>query len=49
MSAGGKNKGSKEIISKMSEEEKEGLLAEIRELRRSLRSMPYSDQMDDRL
>ena len=31
----------------MSEEEKEGLIAEIRELRRSLKSMPYSDQMDD--
>ena len=31
----------------MSEKEKEGLIAEIRELRRSLKSMPYSDQMDD--
>ena len=31
----------------MSEEEKEDLIAEIRELRRSLKSMPYSDQMDD--
>ena len=32
--------------SKMSDEQKESLVAEIRELRRSLRSMPYSDQMD---
>lgn len=32
--------------SKMSNEQKESLIAEIRELRRSLRSMPYSDQMD---
>ena len=37
----------KRNLSKMSEEEKEGLIAEIRELRRSLKSMPYSDQMDD--
>ena len=47
MSAGEKNKSSKEISLKMSEEEKEGLIAEIRELRRSLKSMPYSDQMDE--
>ena len=32
--------------SKMSNDEKESLIAEIRELRRGLRSMPYSDQMD---
>ena len=31
----------------MSVEEKEGLIAEIRELRHSLKSMPYSDQMDE--
>ena len=37
----------KRNLSKMSEEEKEGLIAEIRELRRSLKSIPYSDQMDD--
>ena len=43
----GKEQRLKRNISKMSEEEKEGLLAEIRELRRSLRSIPYSDQMDE--
>ena len=43
----GKEQRLKRNLSKMSEEEKEGLIAEIRELRRSLKSMPYSDQMDD--
>lgn len=43
----GKEQRLKRNLSKMSEEEKEGLSAEIRELRRSLKSMPYSDQMDD--
>ena len=43
----GKEERLKRNLSKMSEEEKEGLIAEIRELRRSLKSMPYSDQMDD--
>ena len=43
----GKEQRLKRNISKMSEEEKEGLIAEIRELRRSLKSMPDSDQMDD--
>lgn len=43
----GKEQRLKRNISKMSVEEKEGLIAEIRELRRSLKSIPYSDQMDD--
>ena len=43
----GKEQRLKRNLSKMSEEEKEGLITEIRELRRSLKSMPYSDQMDD--
>ena len=43
----GKEQRLKRNLSKMSEEEKEGLIAEIRELRRSLKSIPYSDQMDD--
>lgn len=43
----GKEERLKRNLSKMSEEEKEGLIAEIRELRRSLRTMPYSDQMDN--
>ena len=43
----GKEQRLKRNLSKMSEKEKEGLIAEIRELRRSLKSMPYSDQMDD--
>ena len=43
----GKEQRLKRNLSKMSEEEKEGLIAEIRELRRGLKSMPYSDQMDD--
>ena len=43
----GKEQRLKRNLSKMSEEEKEGLIAEIRELRCSLKSMPYSDQMDD--
>lgn len=43
----GKQERLKRNESKMSKEQKEGLIAEIRELRRSLRSMPYSDQMDN--
>lgn len=43
----GKEERLKRNFAKMSEEEKEGLSAEIRELRRSLKSMPYSDPMDD--
>src|SRR5699024_312800 len=43
----GKEERLKRNISKMSDEEKEGLITEIRELRRSLRSIPYSDQMDE--
>lgn len=43
----GKEERLKRNESKMSKEEKESLIAEIRELRRCLRSMPYSDQMDD--
>ena len=43
----GKEQRLKRNLSKMSEEEKEGLIAEIRELRRNLKSIPYSDQMDD--
>ena len=41
----GKEQRLKRNISKMSVEEKEGLIAEIRELRRSLKSMPgkYAD------
>ena len=38
----------KKNISKMTKAEKEGFISEIRGLRRSLRSMPYSDQMDGR-
>lgn len=43
----GKEERLKRNEAKMSKEEKESLTAEIRELRRALRSMPYSDQMDD--
>ena len=42
----GKEERLKRNESKMSDEQKEGLIAEIRELRRNLRSMTYSDQMD---
>ena len=43
----GKEQRLKRNAAKMSDEEKERLTAEIKELRRSLRSMPYSDQMDE--
>ena len=43
----GKEQRLKRNAAKMSDEEKEQLIAEIKELRRSLRSMPYSDQMDE--
>lgn len=43
----GKEQRLKRNAAKMSDEEKEQLTAEIKELRRSLRSMPYSDQMDE--
>ena len=43
----GKEERLKRNLSKMSEEEKEGLIAEIRELRCNLKSIPYSDPMDD--
>lgn len=42
----GKEERLKRNISKMSEEEKEGLIVEIKALRRSLKSIPYSDPMD---
>lgn len=43
----GKEQRLKRNAAKMSDEEKEQLTAEIKALRRSLRSMPYSDQMDE--
>ena len=43
----GKEQRLKRNAAKMSDEGKERLTAEIKELRRSLRSMPYSDQMDE--
>lgn len=43
----GKEQRLKRNAAKMSDEGKERLIAEIKELRRSLRSMPYSDQMDE--
>ena len=43
----GKEQRLQRNAAKMSDEEKERLTAEIKELRRSLRSMPYSDQMDE--
>lgn len=43
----GKEQRLKRNAAKMSDEEKEQLTAEIKALRRGLRSMPYSDQMDE--